>query len=63
MDCPPNKNSRFREVGVSRGSTVDFIGLPAPGHFINAHVFFFVFFQLLLMVPTEQIQTPSFSAC
>ena len=41
MDCPPNKNSRFRYVGVVRGSTVDFTSLPAPGHFINAHVFFF----------------------
>ena len=44
MDCPPNKNSRFKEVGVSRGSTVNFIGLPAPGYFINAHVFFLFFF-------------------
>jgi len=53
------KNSRFREVAVSGGSTVDFIGLLAQGHFINAHVFSS---QLFLMVPTEQIQTPSFLA-
>ena len=53
------KNGRCREVAVSGGSTVDFIGLLAQGHFINAHVFSF---QLFLMVPTEQIQTPSFLA-
>ena len=50
------KTGRFREVGVSGGSTVDFIGLLAEGHFTNAHGFFF---QLFLMVPSERIQTPS----
>ena len=58
---PPQKkkNSRCREVAVSGGSTVDFISLLAQGHFINPHVFSC---QLFLMVPTEQIQTPSFLA-
>ena len=37
------KTGRFREVGVSGGSTVDFIGLLAEGHFTNAHGFFFFF--------------------
>ena len=55
----PKKNCRSREVAVCGGSTVDFIGLLAQGHFINAHVFSS---QLFLMVPTEQIQTPSFLA-
>ena len=62
MDCPPpppKKNSRCREVAVSGRSTVDFIGLLAQGHFINARIFSS---QLFLMVPTEQIQTPSFLA-
>ena len=58
MDCPPKKSSRFREVVVSGVSSVDFIGLLAQGHFINAYVFSS---QLFLMV-TEQIQTPSFLA-
>ena len=53
------KKFRCREVAVCGGSTVDFIGLLAQGHFINAHVFSS---QLFLMVPTEQIQTPSFLA-
>ena len=55
----PKKNCRCREVAVSGGSTVDFISLLAQGRFINAHVFSS---QLFLMVPTEQIQTPSFLA-
>ena len=64
MDCPPTpppqkKDSRCREVAFSGRSTVDFIGLLAQGHFINARVFSS---QLFLMVPTEQIQTPSFLA-
>ena len=42
MDSPPPpKNSRCREVTVSGGSTVDFIGLLAQGHFINAQSRFF----------------------
>ena len=56
---PKEKNSRCREVAVCGGSTVDFISLLAQGRFINAHVFSS---QLFLMVPTEQIQTPSFLA-
>ena len=56
---PPPKDSRCREVAFSGRSTVDFIGLLAQGHFINARVFSS---QLFLMVPTEQIQTPSFLA-
>ena len=51
------KSGRFREVGVSGGSTVDFIGLLAEGHLPTHTVFFF--FQLFLMVPSERIQTPS----
>ena len=50
------KTGRFREVGVSGGSTVDFIGLLAEGHLPTHTVFFF---QLFLMAPSERIQTPS----
>ena len=37
------KTGRFREVGVSGGSTVDFIGLLAEGHLLPTHTVFFFF--------------------